>query len=47
MGLSEFDRFVVETSPRLLRSAFLLTHDWAAWAVWVVPDHMSEPADGG
>lgn len=46
VGLSEFDRFVTESSPRLLRSAFLLTHDWAAaedllqtsltkaWFVW-------------
>jgi RNA polymerase sigma-70 factor (sigma-E family) len=27
---SGFDEFVVAASPRLLRSAFLLTHDWAA-----------------
>lgn len=26
----DFDQFVVAASPRLLRSAFLLTHDWAA-----------------
>ena len=26
---AEFDDFVVTRSPRLLRSAYLLTHDWA------------------
>ncbi|MBX6749339.1 MAG: hypothetical protein IRY85_06625 [Micromonosporaceae bacterium] len=26
----DFDQFVVDASPRLLRSAFPLTHNWAA-----------------
>jgi RNA polymerase sigma-70 factor (sigma-E family) len=26
----DFDGFVIASSPRLLRSAYLLTHDWAA-----------------
>lgn len=42
----DFDQFVVAVSPRLLRSAFLLTHDWGgaedllqtalvkAWFAW-------------
>ena len=29
-GVAEYDQFVVAASPRLLRSAYLLTHDWAA-----------------
>jgi RNA polymerase sigma-70 factor (sigma-E family) len=45
-GRGDFDQFVVAASPRLLRSAFLLTHEWGgaedllqtalvkAWFAW-------------
>jgi RNA polymerase sigma-70 factor (sigma-E family) len=50
-----FDDFVVSRSPRLLRTAFLLTHDWAlaedllqtalarAWEAWRRIDGDPEP----
>jgi RNA polymerase sigma-70 factor (sigma-E family) len=51
----DFDEFVVLRSPRLLRTAFLLTHDWAtaedllqtsltkAWFAWRRIDGDPEP----
>jgi RNA polymerase sigma-70 factor (sigma-E family) len=51
----DFDEFVVMRSPRLLRTAFLLTHDWAmaedllqasltrAWFAWRRIDGDPEP----